>query len=69
MDMLFSALWRKARRRGGTQEAGWLHQPAFGCARLLAAVTVIGALVCLLDHTAAGMNQTDILVASSEHGS
>jgi hypothetical protein len=73
MDNLFFALWKRPGRKAERQEDFWLDPPATGLGRLLAAVAIIGAAACLLDHTAAVDGKADTLVAasygSSRHGS
>ncbi|MBZ9994711.1 hypothetical protein [Mesorhizobium sp. BH1-1-4] len=63
MDNLFFALWKNPGRGPERQEDFWLNPPASGFGRLLAAVAIIVAAACLLDHAAAG--KTDMVVAAS----
>ncbi|MFC3326400.1 hypothetical protein [Mesorhizobium cantuariense] len=63
MDNLFFALWNGAGRKAGRPEDFWLHPPASGFGRLLAAVAIIGIAACLLDHAAE--RNADTLVAAS----
>ncbi|QKC94215.1 hypothetical protein [Mesorhizobium sp. NZP2298] len=73
MDNLFFALWKRPGHKAGRQEDLWLDPPVGGFGRLLAAVAIIGAAACLLDHAAAVDGKADTLVAasydSSQHGS
>jgi hypothetical protein len=73
MDNLFFALWKSPGHKARRQEDFWLDPPASGVRRLLAAVAIIAAATCLLDHAAAVAGKADTLVAasygSSQHGS
>lgn len=65
MDNLFFALWKGAGHKAGRREDFWLHPPASGFGRLLAAVAIIGIAACLLDHAAAVRGNADTLVTAS----
>ena len=73
MDNLFFALWKGPGHKAGRHEDFWLHPPASGFGRLLAAVAIIGIAACLLDHAAAVKGTADALAAafygSSQQGS
>jgi hypothetical protein len=64
MDMLLATHWRSIGPKAGAQETDWLDPPPSGFVRLLAALAIIGAAVCLLDH-AAGRSPADTTAASS----
>jgi hypothetical protein len=64
MDMLFVVHWRGFGPNAGGQQADWPVRPHSGFGRLLVAVAIIGAAVCLLDH-AAGKGVADTVTASS----
>ncbi|RVD16102.1 MAG: hypothetical protein EOS73_12815 [Mesorhizobium sp.] len=66
MDSMFFASWKGAGCGAGRREEDfWLHPPASGFGRLLAAVAIIGIAACLLDHAAAVSGNTDALVGAS----
>ncbi|MER8464268.1 hypothetical protein [Mesorhizobium sp. M1409] len=65
MDNLFFALWKGAGRKTCRPEDFWLHPPASGFGRLLAAVAIIGIAACLLDHVAAVKGNADTFAAAS----
>lgn len=61
MDMLFSACWRRSGRNAG--DIDWSQLPSAGLGRLLAAFSIIAAMVALLDGAAsldAGKPDTSI---------
>ena len=47
MDNLFFALWKRPGRKAERPEDFWLHPPASGFGRLLAAVAIIAVAACL----------------------
>ncbi|MER9583063.1 hypothetical protein [Mesorhizobium sp. M0276] len=64
MDNLFFALWKGAGHKAGRREDFWLHPPASGFGRLLAAVAIIGIAACFLDHAAVRGNADTLVTAS-----
>ncbi|MBN9220693.1 MAG: hypothetical protein J0I79_22325 [Mesorhizobium sp.] len=71
MDDLFFTLWQRPGRRAGRRQDFWLDTPASGLHRLLAALAIIGALACLLEHAAADKADTPVTASygSSQQGS
>lgn len=65
MDNLFFALWKRPGRKAERPEDFWLHPPASGFGRLLAAVAIIAVAACLLDHAAAVKGTADSVTAAS----
>jgi hypothetical protein len=64
MDNLFFALWKRPSRKAERPEDSWLHPPASGFGRLLAAVAIIAVAACLLDHAAAVKGADSVTAAS-----
>ncbi|TPM30124.1 hypothetical protein [Mesorhizobium sp. B2-3-4] len=71
MDDMFFTMWQRPGRGAGRRQDFWLDPPASGLGRLLAALVIIGASACLLDHAAAGKADMPITASygSSQQGS